>query len=309
MERLEQQKLRANKIARIFPEPEIENRRLTADPAALSAADQEVECLYGVIEELKLSVEQASKRISRLQGERSQLTKLLEKRDQQIQDLNRELGVYESKRQPKQPAAENAHSFVELSASTFSIVGKKISHWFGRIKHASSTSGSSKAKADRGKNGKGSLQAKLAQGDALPVVIVLLVGLDESGMKGLLPTLEKECASQGVMPVCVIDSDAFEIFRTRSMIFEYLPPAADRRRFDPTLHWDLYVQRRLALIRRKWGPIRMIAFGKAANDVLELWSSSPFETAPLPSISGRISREFDQEDKNDARSALQRLSA
>ena len=308
MERFEQRKLRTGEIARIFPEPEIESRRLVTDSAALSATDQEVERLYGVVEDLKLSVEQAGKRISRLQGERSQLTRLLEKRDQQIQDLNRELGSLANRQQPKRSAAGKGRSLVDLSTSAFSFLGEKVSNWFGRLNQASSASNLPKAELGLSKNGKGPLRAQLAKGDALPVVIVLLLGLDENGIVELLPTLEKECRQQAVMPICVIDNDAFELFRTRSMIFEYLPPDKDRVRFDPTLHWDLYVQRRLALIRQKWQPIRTIAFGKIAKDTLELWSSSPFETTELPGVSGRISRQFDHDDKNTSGLTLQRLN-
>jgi len=310
MKRLEQEKLRDSSIARIFPKSEIESRQPVSVIADLSTADQELDELRNVIEDLKLSLEQATKRINRLQGERSQLTKMLEKRDQQIQDLNRELGACADKDQRKRSTAVAGNSpFLELSKVLLSFKNGKLFNWFRRRDGKTVKSRLPNVEISQEKNGKAPLRAHLTKGEAKPVVVVLLLGLDESAMGWLLPTVEKECASQHTMPLFVVDSDAFELFRTRSMVFEYLPPAIDRDRFDSSLHWDLYLQRRLALIRRKWRPVRTIAFGKVATDILALWSSSPFETTHLPSVSGSLSKEFDQEDKNAARKTLQELNA
>ena len=85
-----------------------------------------------------------------------------------------------------------------------------------------------------------------------------------------------------MMPLLLTDNDAFEVLRENSIIFEYLPPAEDRQHFDRGLSWDLYVQRRLAIIRKKWQPARVIALGQVAAETLSLWQQSPFEEIPLP---------------------------
>ncbi|MGH6919149.1 MAG: hypothetical protein ACREJ0_15760, partial [Geminicoccaceae bacterium] len=80
----------------------------------------------------------------------------------------------------------------------------------------------------------------------------------------------------------------FDLFRARGRIFEYLPPPEARERFAPDLHWDLYLLRRLALIRRKWQPVRVVAFGRTAAEVVQLWRDSPFEATPIPAaLKGR----------------------
>ncbi|NJO36290.1 MAG: hypothetical protein HC871_00175 [Rhizobiales bacterium] len=115
-----------------------------------------------------------------------------------------------------------------------------------------------------------------------PVVGVILLGLGQEDIERLLPIIERDCSSKKMKPLCLVDLDAFELLRTRGLIFEYLPPMEERDRFDRSLHWDLYLQRRLAIVRRKWNPVRVVAFGTVAMKTLTLWSSSPFEDKPLP---------------------------
>ena len=119
-----------------------------------------------------------------------------------------------------------------------------------------------------------------------PIVAVLLFGLDRDEVERLLPIVERDCSERKMTPLCLVDMDSFELFRMRGVIFEYLPSYDDRARFDSSLHWDLYMQRRLALIRQKWNPARVVAFGTKAMNFLALWSSSPFETTPLPAATG-----------------------
>ncbi|MGH6901847.1 MAG: hypothetical protein ACREIR_03825, partial [Geminicoccaceae bacterium] len=78
------------------------------------------------------------------------------------------------------------------------------------------------------------------------------------------------------------DNDAFQLFRGRRVLFEFLPPPSDRERLAPELDWRLFTLRRLALIRRKWQPVRVVAFGRAAGEAVQLWLDSPFETTPIP---------------------------
>ena len=87
-----------------------------------------------------------------------------------------------------------------------------------------------------------------------------------------------------VVPVFLTDSGAFEVFRARRAVFEYLPPPDQRARFAPDLDWDLYVLRRLVLLRRKWRPVRVIAFGPAARAVLAAWRECRFEDEDIRAL-------------------------
>jgi hypothetical protein len=75
------------------------------------------------------------------------------------------------------------------------------------------------------------------------------------------------------------------------VLFEFLPARTDQERFAADLDWRLFTLRRLALIRRKWQPVRVIAFGRPAVEVVQLWLDSPFEVTPIPaSLKGRPER-------------------
>lgn len=75
-------------------------------------------------------------------------------------------------------------------------------------------------------------------------------------------TVERHCAERDLAPLLLTDNDAFQLFRGRRVLFEFLPARADQERFAAELDWRLFTLRRLALIRRKWRPVRVIAFGR-----------------------------------------------
>jgi GR25 family glycosyltransferase involved in LPS biosynthesis len=107
--------------------------------------------------------------------------------------------------------------------------------------------------------------------------MALVVGLRNDELARILDVLRGQHARSDLEPILVTDSDAFELFRARRLAFEYLPAPALRARLEPDLDWDLYVLRRLALLRRKWQPVRIVAFGPAAAQLLLQWKDSPFE--------------------------------
>jgi GR25 family glycosyltransferase involved in LPS biosynthesis len=116
-----------------------------------------------------------------------------------------------------------------------------------------------------------SLQTRDKQQSGQQTVAVLLYGMDK-------PEL---AAALGMTPIFLTDHDGFDLFRSHGRFFEYLPPPEARKVFAPDLNWDLYVLRRLALIRRKWQPSRVVAFGRPATEVMQLWLDSPFEETPI----------------------------
>jgi hypothetical protein len=117
-------------------------------------------------------------------------------------------------------------------------------------------------------------------------VIAVVVGLEPDALGRVLDLLSASTARQDVEPVLLTDCDAFELFRDRGLVFEYLPGPAQRQRFAPELDWDLYLLRRLALIRRKWQPVKIITFGRAAGQLLSSWKGSPFEDDSIHQVAG-----------------------
>ncbi|MCB1885861.1 MAG: hypothetical protein KDG89_18065 [Geminicoccaceae bacterium] len=118
-----------------------------------------------------------------------------------------------------------------------------------------------------------------------PVLLVLLVGLDAAAVEPYLERLDAERQAGAALPILVTDLLDLAPFRARRLPVEYLPDPARQRRFAPDLDPGLYRLRRLHLWRRKWQPVRVLAFGPAARDLLARWRGSPFEEGdPAPEL-------------------------
>lgn len=253
------------------------------------STDQDVVRLRETIDQLNESLEKANRRINRLLGEKKQLSTLLDKRDSQLERLQRELGAsIAAKDHISLGNVGKSGLSGSLRAAIASLI-KRIRFLIGERTNLRGTISSShwRVSPAAGSSKRQSLASYRKDNVEQPIVAVLLFGLTKNEVEQLLPMIERDCSAKRMVPLCLIDIDAFELLRSRGLIFEYLPSADDQDRFDPTLNWDLYTQRRLALIRRKWNPVRLIAFGATAMRTLTLWSSSPFEDAPLPAASNQ----------------------
>lgn len=109
------------------------------------------------------------------------------------------------------------------------------------------------------------------------IIAVTAFGLERAALLKVLDTVEAYCRKRDTTPVLLTDSDCFELFRERRMVFEYLPPGAQREAFAADLQWPLYFRRRLFLFRRKWRPAGIIAFGSPppVADLEKLLTSDP----------------------------------
>lgn len=251
-----------------------------------STADQEIVRLKDERDELTETLEKANRRIHRLLGEKNQLAGLLNSRDEQIQHLNRELGGHIFAQKATLGKEKGTSSLQHSLAAAFVTLVDRVRVLFAASPQEIGNGPESGQIVEPEANECMPLVAHRNRGSTQQIVAVLLFGLDKEEIERLLPTIEHDCSARGMMPLCLIDIDAFELLRGHELIFEYLPPPDDRNRFDPTLYWDLYIQRRLAVVRRKWNPVRVVAFGASAMTTLTLWSSSPFEDAPLPTVIG-----------------------
>lgn len=285
MKRLQEVYKMNSTVERLWPEPGHNEAEHTQHATKTTAADQQIAELMASRGELKQSLEKSQRRINRLIGEKNQLSSLLEKRDTKIEDLNRELGKYQAERElakARHPGVPQDFSrpLVRSLGAASERIRHFVSKWSGAAKGDEAHSPAVKTHELRYTP----LVACLGDGVDKPIVGVLLFGLEKDDIERLLPIIERDCTSRGMRPLILTDNDAFEVFRARGMPFEYLPTEDERGRFDASLNWDLYVQRRLAIVRKKWDPVRLIAFGALASETLKLWSGSPFEEAPLPLV-------------------------
>jgi hypothetical protein len=134
------------------------------------------------------------------------------------------------------------------------------------------------------------------------VVMMLVLGLEPATLRPLLTEItatdppppaadngvEPPPVERSLEPLLVTDCTAFELFRGTRVLFEYLPGPAVRQRHAPELSWDVYVARRLERLRHKWAPVRIVAIGTVAREVLARQLVSPFSSPDLASLVGAV---------------------
>jgi hypothetical protein len=120
------------------------------------------------------------------------------------------------------------------------------------------------------------------------VLMAVVIGLDAAALERTLAMVHAGSgrAEGAALILFLTDGADFEPFRSRGLLFEYLPPAPLRERFAPDLDWDLYMRRRLARLRRKWSPARIVAFGPDAQALIAQWRASPFEDEDIRDLIG-----------------------
>ena len=109
------------------------------------------------------------------------------------------------------------------------------------------------------------------------IVLALLVGAEPAQYASAVSMLARQLRSGKATPVIVTDHEDFDALRAARLPFEYLPATSCRSGSFADLPWDIYRLRRLAILRRKYQPLRIVAFGPEAKALLEAWRASPFE--------------------------------
>lgn len=166
-----------------------------------------------------------------------------------------------------------------LPASRWRQIGRTLERLLGRLRPAAPSAAIPPGEPTPSRRLVEPLRPGHASGSSLPCVFVVAIGVPAEGLAKIVAQLT---AQSGPRPVFLTDDDHFEIFRRHGAIFEYLPPIEPA----PDLDIDLYRLRRLALLRRKWQPSRIIAFGAPAMHLVQLWRASPFEDTRIQELTG-----------------------
>jgi hypothetical protein len=240
----------------------------------LDRLTQEVAEARGRGEQLEATLER-TRRVQQLIGERDRLTSLLAGRDAELQRINRELGALAAR------AAPPARGSPTLLAAARAVL-EKIRP--ARRAPARARSTPMQTETTQPASAERALLPWVRSGPPKAVLGVVVYGLSETEIASVLEVVERYCAEHDLAPLLLTDNDAFQLFRGRRVLFEFLPARSERERLAPELDWRLFTLRRLALIRRKWQPVRVVAFGRAAAEVVQLWLDSPFEVTPVPAL-------------------------
>ena len=219
--------------------------------------------------------------MQQLIGERDRLTSLLAGRDAELQRLNRELGALTAR---AAPAVRGSPALVAAARALL----EKIRPARKAPARARPTGWHRQPETTQRASAERALVPWVKDGPPKAVLGVVVFGLSEAEIESVLGVVERYCAEHDLAPLLLTDNDAFQLFRGRRVLFEFLPARSERERLAPELDWRLFTLRRLALIRRKWQPVRVVAFGRTAAEVVQLWLNSPFEATPIPAaLKGR----------------------
>lgn len=90
---------------------------------------------------------------------------------------------------------------------------------------------------------------------------VTLTGIRGRDLGAFLDSILMVCAEKGVTPVFLTDVDDFSAFRERGLAFEHLPSRETIHRFGQHRDWQTFTQRRLDILKEKWGVDGFVSFG------------------------------------------------
>jgi hypothetical protein len=242
-------------------------------PHQLARLTQEIAESHQRGDQLKATLDKRTRRVQQLIGERDRLTSLLAERDAELRRLNRELGALT----PRAAPAAGSPTLLTAARAILEKIhpARKAPARSGPTRAPTATERAPVAPA---------LVPWLKNRPPKAVLAVVVFGLSEAEIASVLDVVERYCAEHDLAPLLLTDNDGFQLFRGRRVLFEFLPADSDRQRLAPELDWRLFTLRRLALIRRKWQPVRVVAFGRAAAEVVEQWLESPFEVTPVPAL-------------------------
>jgi hypothetical protein len=225
--------------------------------------------------ELVKTLELRERRVNQLLGERNQLERQLVRAEAALQELNRKLGA--AARPEAVPAAPTSRLQPTLRDRLLGSLSRLRTR---QLKIIASPRAQAQEEDPIRRDRWGPLISFAGQREARVIALVAF-GLKAEQRTHVLDIALRFGVERGVVPLVLTDDDDFAPLRSRGMVFEYFPPRSVREARAPALEWELYLQRRLALIRRKWRPTRIIAFGGQAAEAVRLWSESPFEDASL----------------------------
>jgi hypothetical protein len=224
-------------------------------------------------EQLQAILEKNTCRVQQLIGDRDRLTSLLAGRDAELQRLNRELGALSARVAPEQ-----------VRSPAIFAAARRLLEGLQQMRRASrrATAAALRPHQPHVRVDETRLVPWVKHEPPKDIFAVVVFGLAEAEIERVLEAVERYCAEHDAAPLLLTDNDSFQLFRNRRVVFEFLPPRSEQQRVAPELDWQLFMLRRLALIRRKWRPVRVVPFGRRAAEVVQLWRDSPFEEAPLP---------------------------
>ncbi len=105
-------------------------------------------------------------------------------------------------------------------------------------------------------------------------ILISVIGMDPSARDRMLDWMVEDCAAKGKTPVFITDDLDLSPWIERRLLIEHLPSIERQIDLAPDLDWDLYLNRRLAQLKRKWRVANIADLGQKLATIRGLGKTS-----------------------------------
>jgi len=124
--------------------------------------------------------------------------------------------------------------------------------------------------------------------DCPDVLLISVIGVDASERDRMLDWMIEDCETSGKLPIFMTDDLDLHPWLSRGLMVEHLPSMSRQEKTAPDLDWDLYLQRRLAFLKRKWQVDHIVDLGRSLNRLGARQETSPIDMeAAKRAVGGR----------------------
>lgn len=109
--------------------------------------------------------------------------------------------------------------------------------------------------------------------DPPDVLLISVIGMDPAARDRMLDWMVEDCAAKGKTPVFITDDLDLSPWIERQLLIEHLPSIERQASLAPDLDWDLYLNRRLSQLKRKWRAAGIADLGQKLDQISRLGPS------------------------------------
>lgn len=108
-------------------------------------------------------------------------------------------------------------------------------------------------------------------------ILISVIGMKETARDQMLDWMVDDCRAKGKTPVFITDNLDLSPWIERQLLVEHLPSLERQTRLAPDLDWDLYLNRRLTQIMRKWQTADITDLGQKLDRIRQLLPARQME--------------------------------
>lgn len=111
-------------------------------------------------------------------------------------------------------------------------------------------------------------------------ILISVIGMEPTARDQMLDWMVEDCNAKGKTPVFITDDLDLTPWIERRLLIEHLPSLERQANLAPDLGWDLYLNRRLDQIKRKWRSADIADLGQKLDEIKKLGSGDKIPAQP-----------------------------